>query len=126
RKKKIYIRIDDTSIRAEEKYAIQRAIEAASHEPIIMAFDVEAEGKDKSAVIEVTKLLNSDVGEFSAKGAAGGSGVDSGRTYIDTVKPFPTNIETKVLYTFTGGGGGGALPIFRRGGGGGSNSIGAL
>jgi hypothetical protein len=116
RNNKVYLRNVDYSVRAEDKGAIQRAIEAATLEPIIMAFDVEAEGKDRSAVIEVTRLFTSDVPEFSARQALGGSGIDSTRTFVEKVKSFPTNIETKAFLTYLSapaasfGGGGGPFP----------------
>lgn len=118
RNNKVYLRNVDHSLRSDEKGAIDRAVEAATLEPIIMAFDVEAEGKDKSAVIDVTRLLSSNVMEFSITGSMGGGSVDASRSYIDRVKSFPTNIEARTFYTVSGGGGGGPLiPGLRRGGG---------
>ena len=103
RNNKIYLRVVDTTLRADEPGAIQTAIAAASVEPIMMAFDIETEGKDKAAVIDVTRLLSSDVPDFSVRSAVSGAGVDPSRSYIDVVKPFPTNIETKTVYTFFAG-----------------------
>jgi len=108
---KVYLRLVDSSIRAENPGAIHAAIDAASLEPIVAAFDVEAEGKDKSAVIEVTRLLNSDTTEFSVRGRLGGAAVDPTRSYIENVKAFPANIEVRTLYTFSGGGGGGFAAV---------------
>lgn len=98
----IYLRQVDYSSRAEGKGAIARAIESASLEPILMAFNVEAEGKDKSAVIDATRLFTSDPTELSVKGALGGGGIDPTRSYIDKTKSFPTNVEVKSLLTFVG------------------------
>jgi hypothetical protein len=87
--------------------AIQRAVDSANLGSIIMGFNVEAEGKDKSAVIDVTSLFTSDVPEFSARRlVTGASGVDGSRSYIEEIKSFPTNIETRSLLTFKMGGGG--------------------
>ncbi len=47
--------------------AIRHAVESANLGSIILSFNMEAEGKDKSAVIDVTHLFTSDVPEFSAK-----------------------------------------------------------
>src|SRR5579871_2127148 len=104
RNNKIYLRNVSYQIRAEGTGAIHRAVEAASLEPIILAFDVETEGKDKATVIEVTKLYSTDVPEFSPKGRFGGTGLDASRSYIDKVKAFPTNIETRSVMTYTLGG----------------------
>jgi hypothetical protein len=104
--------------------AIARAVDSATMGSIIMSFPIEAEGKEKSAVIDVTRLFNSDVAEFSAKKLVGNAaGVDDSRSYVEEVKSFPTNIETRSLLTFrTGGaagGAGGTLPKKGKGGGGG-------
>ncbi|MDD5760929.1 MAG: zinc-dependent metalloprotease [bacterium] len=91
--------------------AIRRAVEDASLPPIVMAFDVEAEGKEGSAVIDVTKLLTSNIEEFSAeriftqagvsvRGADGRANVDASRSYVEEVKAFPGNIEARSVITF--------------------------
>jgi hypothetical protein len=70
-------------------------------------------------VIEVTNLFATDVPEFSAARALGGS-MDTARTFIERVKAFPRNIEAEVTATYrSGGGGGGASPLGPFGGGGG-------
>jgi hypothetical protein len=92
--------------RADGK-AVQHAVESANLATIIMSFNVEAEGEGKSAVIHVTPLYTTDVPEFSVKNVVSGAGaVDDSRTYLDSIKAFPTNIETRSLLTFRGGGGG--------------------
>ena len=72
----VYLRLVNYSARTESKGAIARAVEAASLEPIAMAFNVEAEGTNKSAVIDVTRLFTTDPSEFSVKAALGGIAVD--------------------------------------------------
>ncbi|MCA1594965.1 MAG: DUF5117 domain-containing protein, partial [Chloroflexi bacterium] len=109
RNNKIYLRMVDFTLRTQEKGALRTAIDEASLDPILMAFDVMAEGTDKSAVIDVTSLLSTDNAEFGAGRSLGASGLDASRSYIDTVKPFPTNIESKVMMTFSNGGGGDPL-----------------
>lgn len=109
--------------------AIQLAVDSANMDAIIYAFNVEAEGKDRSSVVNATPLYTTDVMDLSVKGAVGsGGGIDPNRSYIDEIKAFPTNIETRSLLTFTGGGGGGfgglKGPPF--GGGGGAKSYTAL
>jgi len=109
--------------------AIKESVEAASTDSIIAVFPVEAEGKDKSAVITVTNVFMRGLPDLPITGAAGGGGsIDESRSYVARVKAFPTNIEAETLLTFGGGGGfggfgGGAGP---KGGGGGSGSKTAL
>jgi hypothetical protein len=104
RNNKVYLRNVSYQIRADGDGGIHRAVEAASLEPIILAFDVETEGKDKAPVIDVTRLYATDIPEFSPKGRLGGTGLDPARSYIEKVKAFPTNIETRSVMTYTLGG----------------------
>ncbi|HVK17522.1 MAG TPA: zinc-dependent metalloprotease [Fimbriiglobus sp.] len=85
----------------------QAAVEASATEPIIASFNVEAEGKDRSAVITVTGLFMQDMLDVGAKRAGGFGGmIDSERSYLQEVKAFPTNIEARAMLTLRGGGGG--------------------
>ncbi len=96
----ILLRDVNYRIRAEGEDSVRQAVEATSLEPIIMAFEVKAYGKDQRPVIEVTGLFTSDVNEFSAARRLNASGADSDRTFIEEVKSFPENINTKVLMTY--------------------------
>jgi hypothetical protein len=96
----ILLRDVDYRIRAEGEDSVRLAVEATSLEPIIMAFPVKAYGKDQRPVIEVTALFTSDLNEFSAARRLNASGADSSRTFIEEVKAFPENINTKVLMTY--------------------------
>ncbi len=99
--------------------AIQIAVDSANMDSIIYSFNVEAEGKDRTAVINATALYTTDIMDLSVKGAVGsGGGIDPNRSYIDDIKAFPTNIEARSLLTFTGGGGGGMFGGKGFGGGG--------
>jgi hypothetical protein len=97
--------------------AIQVAVDSANMDSIIMAFSVEAEGKDRSTVINATALYLNDIMDLSVKGAVGaGGGIDANRSYLEDIKAFPTNIEARSLLTFTGGGGFGKGQPFGGGG----------
>jgi hypothetical protein len=87
-------------IRAETKDPIHSAVESSSVEPIIAVLAVKAYGKDKAPVIEVTELFTTDVPEFSAARRLNASGADPRKTFIEGVKSFPENIETKVTMTY--------------------------
>ncbi len=93
-------------IRADVEDPIRNAVKASSVEAIIAVFPIQAYGKDKRPVIDVTSLFTSDLPEFSAKGPLRASGIDSRRTFIEKAKAFPTNIETKILATYRPRGGG--------------------
>ncbi|MCE9563009.1 MAG: zinc-dependent metalloprotease [Planctomycetes bacterium] len=108
--------------------AIQAAVEAASTDAIIAVFTVECEGKDRSAVINVSDLFINGLQDLPIARASGGSGsVDASRSYLSELKAFPTNVEARSLLTFRGGGGfGGPGSPGALGGGGGSRSVTAL
>jgi hypothetical protein len=108
--------------RADGK-AVQRAVDSANMDTILSSFSVEAEGKDRSAVIDVSSVFVSDVSGYSFRRAiANASGVDDSRSYIEQVKAFPTNIEIRSLLTFRSGGAGamGGTTLPGRGGRGGA------
>lgn len=118
---KVLLREVQYRTRADTEDSIHLAVEASSVMPIIEAFDVACWGKDKRPVIDVTKLFTGDVQQFTATGELGAQSLDSGRTFIDQVKAFPENVNTKVLATYKvgppegrgpggGGGGGGNRP----------------
>ena len=102
---------------ADPKLPVSRAVQAANNDTIIMAFNIEAIGKDDSAVIDVSRLYTTEVTEFSARTRLRARGFDASRSFIEKTKSFPTNIEVEVSQTYTsppdptpGGGGGGPQP----------------
>ncbi|HEX5889977.1 MAG TPA: DUF5117 domain-containing protein, partial [Pyrinomonadaceae bacterium] len=102
---------------ADPKLPISRAVQSANNDTIIMAFNVEAIGKDDAAVIDVTRLFTTEVTEFSARTRLRARGFDASRSFIEKSKSFPTNIEVEVSQTYTSppdmtpaGGGGGPQP----------------
>ncbi len=102
---------------ADPKLPVSRAVQAANNDTIIMAFNIEALGKDDSAVIDVSRLFTTEVTEFSARTRLRARGFDASRSFIEKTKSFPTNIEVEVSQTYTsppeptpGGGGGGPQP----------------
>ncbi|MGV3615193.1 MAG: zinc-dependent metalloprotease [Fimbriimonas sp.] len=99
---KVYLRRVDYDMRAQGDDATRLGVQLNSVEPVLMAFDVQAEGPEKAPVIEVTSLFAGDPPEVGLAGTLGG-GVDPGRTYIDRTKAFPENIETRVFVTTMGG-----------------------
>ena len=86
---------------ADPKLPISRAVQAANNDTIIMAFNIEAFGKDESAVIDVSRLFTTEVTEFSARTRLRARGFDATRSFIEKTKSFPTNIEVEVSQTYT-------------------------
>lgn len=119
RNNKIFLHTLDFSLRTDDKGGLKTGVEAASLQPIVMAFSVEAESPEKKdPVIDVTSLFTSDPAEFAVKQAVRGAAVDPNRSYLEKVKAFPTNIETRSMLTFAGGGAMPSIPgLVVRGGG---------
>ena len=95
----IYLRAISYAMRGDGKSAIQRAVDATNVSPILAAFQVEAEGPDKAAVIDATRLYAGDAGPVPA-GPAMGGGADPSRSFIERIKSFPLNIEGRATVTF--------------------------
>ena len=96
----VYLRGVSYAMRGDGKTAIQKAVDASNVSPILLSFQVEAEGPDKAPVIEVTKLYAGDAGPVPAGPALGGA-VDASRSFVDRIKSFPENIEGRATLTVT-------------------------
>ena len=93
---RILLRNVSYDVVADPKLPVSRAVQAANNDTIIMAFNIEALGKDDSAVIDVGKLFTTEVSEFSARTRLRARGFDATRSFVEKIKSFPTNIETEV------------------------------
>jgi uncharacterized protein DUF4953/uncharacterized protein DUF5117/uncharacterized protein DUF5118 len=114
---RIFLRNISYDVVADPRLPVSRAVQASNNDTVIMAFNVEAIGKDDAAVIDATRLFTSEVTEFSARTRLRARGFDASRSFIEKTKSFPTNIEVEVSQTYTSppdlspaGGGGGPQP----------------
>jgi hypothetical protein len=114
---RILLRNVSYDVVADAKLPVSRAVQAANNDTIIMAFNIEALGKDEAAVIDVTRLFTTEVTEFSARTRLRARGFDATRSFVEKTKSFPTNIEVEVSQTYTSppennpaAGGGGPQP----------------
>ena len=98
---RILLRSVSYDVVADPKLPVSRAVQAANNDTIIMAFNIEALGKDDSAVIDVTRLFTTEVTEFSARTRLRARGFDASRSFVEKTKSFPTNIEIEVSQTYT-------------------------
>ena len=113
---KIFLRNINYSVVADPKTPISNAVLASNNDSILQAFPVAAWGpNNESAVIEVTRLFTTDIQEFSAKQRLSATALDTSRSYLERISPYPENIEAEATHTYTrvappaglGGGGGG-------------------
>jgi len=117
RNNRVYLQEINFSISASADSPIATAVKDANNDTIIMAFNVAAY-HDGAPVIDVSRLYNTDVPEFSARQHIGATAFDASRSFIDHISTYPENIEAEVTATYTAAGGRGAAAGGGRGGGG--------
>ncbi len=117
RNNRVYLRDVDFSVNADPSSPIALAVKAANNDTIVMSFNVAAY-HDGDPVIDVSRLYNTDVSEFSARQHIGATGFDASRSFIDHIAAYPDNIEAEITATYTGGGAGRGAAAGGRGGGG--------
>ena len=101
RDKKILLRDVNYDIVADPSAPIAKAVADSNVSAILQAINIEAENKEKNAVvIEVTRLFNAEVPELSARTRLRARGFDSSRSFLDRVSAFPTNIEVEATHTY--------------------------
>jgi hypothetical protein len=126
---RIFLRAVSYDVVADAATPIARAVDAANFSPIVMAFNIEAVGKDDAAVIEVTRLFTTDVPEFSGRTRVGARTFDASRSFVERTVSFPENIEVEAIHTYNNppdqaaGGGRGGPPAPAPGGGRGATPL---
>jgi hypothetical protein len=120
---RILLRAISYDVVANSASPIARAVDAANYNPIVMAFNIEALGKDDAAVIDVTRLFTTDVPEFSGRTRVGARAFDASRSFVERATSFPENVNVEATHTYNnppqepgGGGRGGPAPGGGRGG----------
>lgn len=84
---------------------LYRSVLNSNLQPIVAAFDIKAFSPDSTGVvIDMTDYINgdNDVLFFEAKGSFGISTLQGDKSYIETVRSFPVNIEIETVKTYTG------------------------
>ena len=118
---RVLLRAIDYAMVADAATPIAKAVDASNYSPIVMAFNIEALGKDDAPVIEVTRLFTSDVPEFSGRTRVGARAFDNTRSFVERTVSFPENIEVEATHTYNNppdqaaGGGRGTPPAGGRG-----------
>jgi hypothetical protein len=108
-KDKILLRKKSYEAIADEELPVYQSVRANNFEPVIASFDIEALSKDSSGVvIDVTDLFTSDVEAISGipsylRRTYQIRRLDSGRSFVESVKSFPENIEVRQVMTYVAG-----------------------
>jgi hypothetical protein len=107
KRKQLLLRLVSYENVAADSLPIYEAVENSNFEPIIASFPIAAKGKDTTAassLIEVTSLFTDDV---KTLGISSGykerykiSSVDTKRSYIESIKAYPLNIEARHVKTY--------------------------
>jgi hypothetical protein len=99
--RRVMLRDLSYAVVADDREPISRAVQAANNPTILMVFNIEALGKGDAPVIDVTRLFTTEVPEFSARRLLRARGFDASRSFIESVKVFPENINVSVSQTYT-------------------------
>ena len=105
RGKQIFIRVPSYSIRADENTDMYQSVKNSNLSSILAAFDIKAYNKDTTGVvIDVTDFYNGDIMAIGASDALRKAYkttmFDATRSYVDTIKTFPINIEVVTAKTY--------------------------
>jgi hypothetical protein len=103
--KQVFVRVPSYSVRADSTSDMYQSVKNSNLDAILAAFDIKAYNKDTTGVlVDVTDLYNGDVTAIglpdNIKKQYKITGIDNSRSYIDTIKSFPINIETRMLKTY--------------------------
>lgn len=101
----VLLRIISHQVVAADSLPIHEAVNNSNFEPILYAFDIETISKDStSTVIKVNGFLEEDVKALGIpnyyREQRKVSSIDKSRSYIETVKSYPENIEARHVKTY--------------------------
>jgi hypothetical protein len=105
-KNKILLKVKSYNAVANDSLPIYKSVVANNLEPIIYAFDIKAQNIDSTAVlVDVTKLFSTDVKAITAfpesfRKRYKVKRLDASRSFINTIKSYPKNIEVVQDFTF--------------------------
>jgi len=122
---RIFMRVVTLISKADSTQTIAKAVKNSYLDPIVASFDIKAFGKDSSSsVIEVTDFFKGDNQAVSltpsAKRMFGLTALAPDRSYIESIKSYPINMEVRTVKTF---GASAPMPGSPMGGGGSSATI---
>ncbi|MGB5982466.1 MAG: zinc-dependent metalloprotease [Nonlabens sp.] len=103
----VLLRVVSHQIVAADSLPVSIAVENSNFEPILYSFPIKAVKKDSvnnNVVIDVTDFFQKDVKAIgfpqSARSRYKVSRLDDSRSYIDTLRSYPRNIESRHVKTY--------------------------
>jgi hypothetical protein len=106
--KQILLRVVSYNVVADEELPVHEAVVNSNFEPVLFAFPIKAFSEDKTAtVIDATELFSTDVKalglpQYVRKGYKI-TRLDTKKSFIESVKSYPLNIETRHVKTYAAG-----------------------
>ena len=105
RPKKVLLRVVSHQVVAADSLPVHEAVVNSNFEPVLYSFDIKAFGKDSlSTVIQVNKFLQDDVKAIgypaSRRKAYKVSSLDKSRSFIESIKSYPLNVEMRHVKTY--------------------------
>jgi len=105
--KKILLRSVSYNSVASFEDPIYNSVRNNNFEPVIAVFPIEVSGEG-SSVINIESFFTTDIAMIGAVGERqrknfGIKGIDKGRSFINSMKSFPDNVEIKHVLTYKGG-----------------------
>lgn len=105
RGKQVFIRVPSYSVKADSNSDMYQSVKNSNLSTILASFDIKAYNKDTTGVvIDVTDFYNGDVMAIGATDALRKkykvTVLDAARSYIDTIKTFPINVEVVTSKTY--------------------------
>lgn len=107
---KVLLRVVSHEIYAADSLPIHEAVVNSNFEPVLFSFDVEAVKKDSignSTLVDVTDLYTEDVQMFGIpqrrRDTYKITRLEDSRSYIDTIRSYPENIEVRHVKTYRAG-----------------------
>ena len=109
---RIFMRVVTLISKADSTQTIAKAVKNSYLDPIVAAFDIKAFGKDSnSSIIDVTDFFKGDNQAVSLtsneKRSFNLSALAPDRSFIQSIKSYPKNIEIRTVKTYSASAGGG-------------------
>jgi Met-zincin/Domain of unknown function (DUF5117)/Domain of unknown function (DUF5118) len=105
---KIFLKNISYNVNPDSTKPMYRSVQNSNIQPIALAFDIKTNAPDSlgsGVVIDVTDNISADNEIFGFAGFAKSQfqvgGYQSDKSYIQSVKPFATNVEIKTVKTFS-------------------------
>ena len=106
--KKVVLRVVSYNVFAADSLPVSQAVTNSNFEPVLFTFPIEAFSKDStSTVIDATPLFEKDVKSLGLNTRRRKpykiSRLDSDKSFIETIKSYPRNIEARHVKTYNAG-----------------------